>query len=178
MIVDLIPRNVWKSKIIARQRRLGNINDDSNSPLVSLDDYLLAGNKAALDYFDQNSNPFRKLWEYHGLDPKCGSHSTYTYAAFLSLTEERNRTELQENVRWVGGSYVSKEIRKARGYHAWLEKKVDEEWRVFETIPSMRDMPAFYSPWYTFQLNKNATKVTSEQFLGLLAITTYGFSNS
>ena len=175
MIVDIIPRAVWKSKIKARQRRISNINYDSNSALVSLDDYLIAGNKAALEYFEQNNNLFRKLWEYHGLDPKCGSHSTYSYAAFLSLTEEHNRTDLQDDVRWVGGIYVSE---KASGHHAWLEKRVGDEWKAFETIPEMRDTPALYSAWYTFQLTKNKANVTSERFLGLLAISTYGFTNS
>jgi hypothetical protein len=178
MILDLLPRTVLKGKIKARQRRLYGINSDSNSSLITLDDYLLAGNKAAVEYFEKNTNPLRKLWEYWRLDPCCGSHSTYTYAAFLYLTNEHERTELQDDIRWVGGIYVNLENTKARGHHAWLEKRVNNEWQPFDTIPHMRDMPAFYLPWYTFQLTKGSAKVTSEQFCGLLAISIYGFCNS
>ena len=103
-----------KGKFRAKQKRLDILNRDPNQSLSTLDDYLLAGNQYSLNYFKQNKNPLRKLWEYHGLNPKCGSHSTYTYAAFLSLTQEDGRVELQDDVRWVGGIYIHLENKKGR----------------------------------------------------------------
>lgn len=170
MLVDLIPRIVLKEKIKARQRRMGYINS-SNSSLVTLDDYLLTANQAALEYFEQDKNPLRKIWEYHHLEPHCGSYSICTYASFLSLTDNNN-AEFQEDVRWVGGFYICLERledKKARGHHAWLEKKVNNKWQPFETIPDMREMSAFYLPWYTFQLSQGRSKITSEQSGGLFA---------
>ncbi|MBI4453097.1 hypothetical protein HY636_00470 [Candidatus Woesearchaeota archaeon] len=173
MVLDIIPQSLYKLKIRTRQRRLKKAELNFRARFVSIDDYLLSGNELALRYFERNKNPFIKLWEYHGLTPKCGSHSLYTYAAFLSLSEGEH--ELQEKVRWVGGFYLSKQ---GNGHHAWLEKKVEDQWQAFETIPEMRDMPAQYSPWYTFQLVGERAKVTSERTGGLLAIAVYGFPNS
>jgi hypothetical protein len=173
-MLDLFPKTLWKHKIRTRQNRLGKPLTNIESSLSSVDDYLLESNNLALEYFKENKNPLRRLWEYWHLDPHCGSHSTYTYAAFLSLTKEHERLELQEQVRWVGGIYACEKI---SGHHAWIEKRTWNEWKAFETIPEMRDLPALYVPWYTFQITENSSKVTSEKFLGLLALWTYGFTN-
>jgi hypothetical protein len=176
MGLDFIANSVWKNKIGIRQKRLKKNPVDARIPLVSLGDYLTAANNAALNYFKNNRNPLRKLWEYHGLKPRCGSHSTYTYAAFLSLTEAQNRTELQNDVRWAGGNYYIPE--EVMGCHAWLEKKTDGYWEIFETIPHMADIAAQYIPFCTFQMNQNKIETISESFLGLLLHTIFGFANS
>jgi len=175
MARHIIPEAIWKSKISLRQKRLEPFTAAMQLQLVSLEDFLFAGNNLALEYFAQNQNPLRKLWEYNGLEPRCGSHSTYTYAAFLSLTQEQGREDLQQDVRWVGGIYASD---AASGHHAWLEKRTEAGWAEFETIPDMRDIPAGYMPWYTFQTMGNKNKVTSEKLLGSFAAMVYGFTNS
>ena len=159
-----------------RIKRLQRNFFDTTVPLISLDDYLTAANNMALLYFKNNTGTLHRLWEYHGLNPKCTSHSTYTYAAFLTLTQMQNRSDLQKDIRWAGGNYCISD--NALGLHAWLEKKEGSKWKAFETIPHMRDYPGQYFSFCTFQLNQDKIQTVPRSFPGLLLHTIYGFTNT
>ena len=174
MVVDVIPGFLLAKKLQLKQKLMKSKGVLPLKPLRkgTLEDYLLASNAIAVDYFEKNKNLLRRLFEYQGIDPDCGPHSTYTYAAFLSLTSQDDEVRaLQDNVRWVGGMYLNLEDVSQQGHHAWLEKKVGDEWAPFETIPSMRDLSSVYVPWYTFQMSKQEPNITSEKPGGRFMIT-------
>jgi len=175
MVLNTLTKIVMNTKTKIRQRRLRHEYSDFNkqehsSQLASLDDYLLAGNAIALKYFENNTHTLKKLVDYHGFRPNSSAYSKYTYAAFLSLTDKHNKSELQNDVRWSEGMFVSI---KTNGYHAFLEKKVGDKWEAFETIPEMRNTPMVYSTWYTFQITPNKINAQSKRALGLISASFY-----
>ncbi len=130
-----------------------------------------------MEYFEKNRNPFRRLWEYSNLEPHCASHSSYTYAAFLSLTQAN--PEIQNDVRLVGtAAGYNKKGKPRAGMHYWLEERIDGEWKTFETVPGNVGVITSYLSVFTFQLTQDKTKVTSELFGGLFMANFQGFLNS
>jgi hypothetical protein len=166
MGVDKLAKWIWSHKIEAIQKRLKDKQVWLHTSSLSLDDYLRRANKIASAYLKGNN----------GVKPSCVSYSSYTYAAFLLLTETNSKHDLEECVRCAGGFYVTDRAIKSysaleeAGAHLWLEKKQGDSWEVFEAVPHMRSTPANYTTGRTIQITHKSITITYDGLNDFIAV--------
>ena len=166
MVLDPLAKLIWSRKIKIIQQRLKDKGVQLDGSLSSLDDYLTRANEIALTYLRDNNES----------NSSCVSYSSSTYAAFLLLTEDNSKHDLEENVRCAGGFYVTEEaINTHRAFeegtgHMWLEKKEGDSWKPFDTVPQMRSIPAQYATWSTIQITHKSKTITYDGLFNLFAL--------
>lgn len=174
-MLNSIIKSIWIPRIRLCQKRLKNKND-SNTYNNSLEECLQESNNQAIDYLENNKNPLSRIWQYHKLTPVCGEYTTYTYAAFLNKINKNNLV-YEDEIRIVGGGFTYYYKGKlGSGHHLWLERKKNNSWTVFETVPDNHlAEKSLYSEWYSLQLKKTGLTSNSKVFGGKFFLATSFF---
>lgn len=143
------------------------IEPESNKRLSALSylrmaHFITMNNITLVDNFRDQPLDLEKTLETRKGD--CAQFSQYTYANFLYIIKEKGLEELAKDVRYASGKFVDPG-KGIRGGHAWLEVKIGEEWKIYET--TAHDIPnnhPYFSSASVDQFN-NIGCISSEEQL-------------